>query len=738
MTITAETWREIDSIFHEIATVPAPQRDEALARLCGGRDDLRREVERLLAADEAGWSFLDVPALGERAEGDGPVIEPVDTLIGSRIGAYHITSRIAGGGMGVVYRARRDDEVGDYDVAIKVVKRGFSTDDMLRRFHSERRTLGNLNHPNIARVLDGGSLEDGRPFLVMEFIEGEPIDAYCETNRLTIDQRIELMGKVCHAVHYAHQNLVVHRDLKPGNILVNAHGEPKLLDFGIAKILSPGGGEPTIERTITEARMLTPEYASPEQILGRPVTTASDIYSLGVILYQLLTGRKPYRLTSRYLDEMGRHVSEAAPRRPSTVIAAPAEPAADPVEESALSADAIAAQRHTTVDRLRRALRGDLDNIVMMALRKEPERRYASAEQLAEDLRRHEEDQPVIARPDTWTYRTNRFIRRHRVAVTAAVLIALTLTGGIISTSWMAMVAEGERARAEEQRDHAGIEAASAFEIAHILSDLLTTALESASDEDAALLDQRLAGEEYRIRRQFAGRPHLQANLLTALGQVYLKRGRYDRAESLILDARDMRRREFGDESMEMALSWDAIGQLRYAEGDYAAAAEAFEECLRLHRMGLDIVHTDVGTAANNLAVALRLLRRTDEAEELHREALAIRREENGPRSPQFAESLADLAVILMKREEYEVALAMCDEAAAIRASVLGPDHVATARALVLRGQCLTQLKRFDEAEHAIREAWELMKDAPDSPDAERARAALEELERARGEKGEG
>jgi len=670
--ITSDTWRRIDAIFHEVATVPSLQRAEVLLRLCEGRDDVREEVERLLAADEAGWSFLDIPALGERPDDSPPVIEPADTLVGTRIGSYHITSRIAGGGMGVVYRARRDDEVGDYDVAIKVVKRGFGTDDMLRRFHSERRTLGNLNHPNIARVLDGGSLDDGRPFLVMEFIEGEPIDTYCETNRLTVAQRLELMRKVCLAVHFAHQNLVVHRDLKPSNILVDEHGEPKLLDFGIAKILSPGGGEQTIERTVTEARMLTPEYASPEQILGRPVTTASDIYSLGVILYQLLTGRKPYRLTSRYLDEMGRHVSESAPRKPSTAIGTlPQDAGADDSPPSI--AQVVASARQTTIDRLRRSLRGDIDNIVMMALRKEPERRYASAEQLAEDLHRHAEDLPVIARPDTWAYRTSRFIKRHRTGVIAAGLIALTLTGGIISTSLMAF-------RARTQRDHAGIEAESAFEIANILSDLLANMLHDATPEEAALLEQRLGSEEYRIRHQFADKPHLQANLLTALGNVHLARGDFARAESLIMDARDMRLDEFGADSMEMALSWEAIGMLRYQQGDYPAAAEAFEACLRLHRMDLDLVHTDVGTAANNLAVALRVLGRTDEAEELHRDALAIRRRQHGPDSPDVAESLNNLALIVSHRGDYARAIELQREVLDIRTRILGERHFLTAQ----------------------------------------------------------
>ena len=322
--------------------------------------------------------------------------------------------------MGTVYRAERDDDQFRQQVAIKVVRGGLPDEFSIQRFKAERQILANLDHANIARLLDGGATEDGRPYVVMEYVQGKPIDAYAEARQLPVRERLQLFRTVCAAVAYAHQRLVIHRDIKPANILVTESGEPKLLDFGIAKILDP---EQEGDPTVTLVRLMTPEYASPEQVRGEPVTTATDVYSLGVVLYGLLTGQRPYRATSRTPHEIAEAVLNTEPEKPSAV--------ADP--------------------KLRRRFEGDLDNIVLKALRKEPERRYASVEQLSEDIRRHLEGLPVSARPDTLRYRSGKFVRRHKAPVIAAGVAMLALLGGMAATLREAYIASQERQRAEQR-----------------------------------------------------------------------------------------------------------------------------------------------------------------------------------------------------------------------------------------------------------------------------------------------
>jgi serine/threonine protein kinase len=331
-------------------------------------------------------------------------------------------------------------------VAIKLLSRGMDTSFIVRRFRNERQILASLDHPNIARLLDGGATDDGLPYFVMEYIDGVPLHEWCDAHRLSISERLQLFRKVCAAVHYAHQNLIVHRDLKPTNILVNAEGQPKLLDFGIAKLLSTGDGANAADPTITLYRMLTPDYASPEQVRGERITTASDIYSLGVILYELLTGHRPYRVATQTPSEIEEMVCLRDPDKPSTVIQK-----VEDVRGATLTPESVSKNRGGSPEKLRRRLRGDLDNMVMMAMRKEPERRYVSAGQLSTDIRRHLEGFAVVARADTVVYRASKFVRRHRMSVAAAALLILALLGGIVATAWQAHVANLERMKAEHR-----------------------------------------------------------------------------------------------------------------------------------------------------------------------------------------------------------------------------------------------------------------------------------------------
>jgi len=430
--VTSARWQLVKDGLAQALEVPASDRRALLDRLCDGDSELRSEIESLLEADNrAGRKFLEAPAAID-------VAESASNWIGRRVGPYQIVKQIGVGGMGEVYVAFRADDQYRKQAAIKFVRSGQDSQFVISRFKNERQFLASLDHPNIARLLDGGSTEDGVPYLVMDLIEGQPITEYSERHQLSISGRLDLFLEVCSAVEYAHQRLIVHRDIKPGNILVTDEGVPKLLDFGIAKMLDPDNVAGGPETTVTFFRALTPGYASPEQVNGEVITTASDVFSLGVVLYELLTGRNPYRHPESAPQLVARAVCQEEPVKPST--------AARRKSDSHKGNDS----RGLTVrEKLSKNLRGDLDNIIMMALRKEPQRRYASVEQFARDIRRHLDNLPVIARKDTTRYRASKFFARHRAGVTAAALVALTLVIALAITLHEASIARIERARAE-------------------------------------------------------------------------------------------------------------------------------------------------------------------------------------------------------------------------------------------------------------------------------------------------
>jgi serine/threonine protein kinase/tetratricopeptide (TPR) repeat protein len=454
--VTPERWKQIEAVFDNALDLPTGERSAFLERTCEGDEELRREVVSLLSSHQQAGSFIEHQSLflpEEEPDGRQAALTP-----GQVVGRYRIDGEIGRGGMGSVYLAARADEQYEKQVALKLIKRGMDTDYVIRRFRNERQILASFEHANIARLIDGDTIDDGLPYFVMEYVEGVPIDEYCDAHALTITERLELFRQVCAAVSYAHRHLVIHRDIKPSNILVTDEGVPKLLDFGIAKILQPSGSAETIA-TATGLRLMTPEYASPEQVQGHHVTTVTDVYSLGVVLYELLTGRSPYRFKSRSPQDIARTVSETEPVKPSTIIDTIEEVAAgDITTPEARTPESVSKSREGSPDRLRRRLRGDLDNIVLMAMRKEPGRRYQSVEQFSEDIRRHLEGLPVLARKDTLSYRSAKFVRRNKVAVAAAAIVFLTLLGGIVASTWQAhrasvqeTIAKAEKARAERR-----------------------------------------------------------------------------------------------------------------------------------------------------------------------------------------------------------------------------------------------------------------------------------------------
>jgi eukaryotic-like serine/threonine-protein kinase len=556
----AGRWQRVKDVFQAALDHPPAERAPFLDETCGDDTELRREVESLLEAREEAPAFLSKPAVSIPA---APEAE------GRRIGAYRLLSRIGYGGMGVVYEAVRDDDVFRKTVALKIVH-GDATPEHLRRLARERQILAQLQHPNIASVIDGGTTGEGQPYLVMEYVEGEPIDRYCDRKGLRTRSRLEMFRTICAAVHYAHRNLVVHRDIKPANILVTADGQPKLLDFGIAKLLA-AGMDPEQMPTATLMPVMTPEYASPEQVRGRPVTTATDVYSLGVLLYELLTGRRPFMVRGDSLEEIVRVVCATEPIAPSAV------------------------RRGTELATTRpwvspRELEGDLDTIVLKALRKEPERRYLSAQELAEEVRRHLEGLPVLARGDTVGYRLSKFVSRHRLAVSAAALLAVSLVGGMALTLRQARIAEANRLRAERRfADVRKLANAFLFDFHDAIADLPgSTRARQLVVEHALEYLASLAGEA-------GGDRALQAELADAYDKVGDVQGLPyaaslgDSAGALesFARARAIRRGLLADRpdpTIEVAACRTGIrlGQTHLSRGEVAAAREAFDEARSL------------------------------------------------------------------------------------------------------------------------------------------------------------
>ncbi|HZS04344.1 MAG TPA: serine/threonine-protein kinase [Blastocatellia bacterium] len=661
-----ERWQEVQKLYLAALEYETSTRAAFLERACAGDAALLDEVETLLRCGTQAEGFITVPALEMAARLVGA--EADSSLVGRRLGRYRILSRLGSGGMGSVYLASRADDQFQKRVAIKLLKRGLDTAEIVRRFRYERQILASLNHPNIARLLDGDTTEDGLPYFVMEYIEGQPIDAYCDSHRLTISERLRLFLTVCGAVHYAHQNLVVHRDLKPGNILVPEDGSPKLLDFGIAKLLSPDLFPETVAPTATWERPMTPAYASPEQVRGQAITTASDVYSLGVVLYELLTGHRPYRITSSAPSEIARVVCEAEPERPSTAISRVETLPGSAGEPTAITPESVSLTREGEPERLRRRLKGDLDNIVLMAMRKEPQRRYASVEQFAEDIRRHLEGLPVIARKDTFGYRAGKFVRRNRAGVAAAAVIAALIIGFIVTTLMQTRRVARERDRAER-----------------VLAFLVDTFKVSDPTEAKGntitareILDQ---GAE-KIRQELKDQPEAQATLMNTMGNAYRSLGLYDRATPLLEEALKTRRQLFGNEHADVASTLHDLGMLRFDKGDYAGAEALHREALAIRRRRLGEEHLAVAESLNALGGDLRARSDLAAAEPLYREALSMRRKLVGQDDATVAQYINDLALLLTEKGDFAAAEPLQREALGLQRRLLGDAHSEVATSL--------------------------------------------------------
>ena len=714
--ITPERWQRVSAFLDQALDLEHDQRAEYLRRLRSQDAEAGDLLGDLLKA--AGTDgILDRPAVESAAEAlvriaaggdeDDATGEPAG---GRQAGPWRLLREIGRGGMGVVYLSERADGQFRQTAALKLLKPGLDTDEIQSRFLRERQILARLQHPNIARLLDGGVTEDGRPYFAMEYVAGRPITEVCDGKHATVDERLRLFRDACHAVQYAHGSLVVHRDLKPSNILVAEDGPVKLLDFGIARLLAeePGGAGAAITRT--GLQVMTPQYAAPEQIKGEPATTATDVYGLGLVLYELLAGRRPFVVRGSALPDLERAILDTAPALPSKAVDRP-----------------VAAARRTSPERLRRRLRGDLDAIVMTTLRKDPERRYPTAAALGEDLDRLLLGLPVRARRDTAPYRMRKFAGRHRAGVAAAALVTVSLLAGLTGTLWQARAARMEARRAQEVKDFlVGI-----FQV----SDPSQARGEQVTARE--LLDRGAA----RVGAELRDQPVLQAEMTGVLADVYEKLGMYDRAAPLAQQSLDllMSRRDATDLEVSEALRRrgvilidqgqydEAVSVLRQAiekrgqrgRGDDGGRAEALEnlasalrskgdldEAETLVRQALDIRRRlyggdrpEIATSLNNLALMLRDRGRLDEAEPLYREAIAIRRRTLGADHPDVAGTLNNLAALLRARGRLEEAEQASREAVAINRGLYGDDNPNTIQSLNSLGAIVQSLGRYDEAE---------------------------------------
>ena len=629
------TWERLEEVFEQACALPAEARADFLDRACAGEVVLRTEVEAMLAvADGTGALSIERLVVEESAS------EPIDDLwLGQCLGPWRLTRVIGRGGMGLVYGAARADGQYQLEVAVKLMRAGPRDSYAGERFRTERQVLASLQHPNIAGLLDGGFAPDGTPFLVMELVDGVPITDWCRSQSLSLEARLSLFRVVCDAVQHAHQALVVHRDLKPSNILVSAAGAVKLLDFGIAKLLDPQAWGIEASETLTEMRTLTPDYAAPEQRHGGTITTATDVYALGVVLYELLAGVRP-------VAEGTRNDTGAREGIPTT---------ATPPSEAVRRSSGNDLDRR----RLARRLRGDLDRIVLTALREEPVRRYGSAGQLGEEIGRFLDGRPVLAQPDTVGYRVRKFVGRHRlaVAVSAVFVASLAAFGGV--SAWQARVLAEQRRVAQLERD-------SSEQVARVLLDLFETTNPSVRpDGDRMPVGELLRGSQARSLELLRDVPAVRARLQHVFGLIHKTRGQYGPAREALEEALEQRRRLVGPDAPETLESLQALGEVCHEAGDAERSRALLQESLERHRR----VYGDRDPRTARVLQALGAVTAGQDLEragEMFRQALAIRRATLPPHHPDLAQSLSSLAGYHRGRREYTRARDLYLEALAV------------------------------------------------------------------------
>ncbi len=724
-------WAQVEALFDQAADLPAEKRDAYLAEACDADLELRSYILSLLDSDIASEEAISDMIVGALKLVDADAFVEQRDFSGDRIGPYQIIRELGSGGMGVVYLAERADDQFEQQVAIKLVRQRLLDPMVESRLMAERQILANLDNPNIARLLDGGTTADGTPYLVMEYIDGVPIDIYCDSNRLNIDERLQLFRVICDAVHYAHQNLVVHRDIKPSNILVTKDGMLKLLDFGIAKLIDTSGTA-TDGLTRQGLAMMTPGNAAPEQVLGDPITTATDTYALGVLLYTLLTGYPPLAVRNVQQGKIARIIIEQVPERPSRRIAMEklrTRTAAD----GAPSIQEVSRDRRTSVERLQRRLRGDLDNILLTALRKEPKRRYHSANAFAEDVRFHLQSLPVSARADTWTYRSVKFVRRrYAIVITSALVMLMVLGFGIVTSI---------------QNKRIALERDTAQAVSKFLEEIFMEPDPARARGLDITAKEILSNGARRIQQQLADRPDIQSALMETIGRVYLNLGEYGTSVDMQEGSLRIRREMFGDKGVVVAASKNELALSLIKQGEFERARRLLEEALRQNRDSLAAVSAPIAANLYNLAELHLSIGNLDEAEQfatecisvysqlgekqalklaeaksllarifqvtgdlaqteqLLREAIAIVQSSVGTDHPHMAYYLQNLAVLLQSKGDIEGAEGLLHQSIEVTRRILGNEHDLLGTSYVMLGSLLHERGEYVAAEDALRMA---------------------------------
>lgn len=695
-----ERWRRIDAAVQRAMSAEPARRTEVLRAACGGDRELFEAAAGLLRAEDEAGDFLALPWAISAQEGAGAETGDAEAMPadpgahgpGERIGPYRLLRPIGRGGMGVVFLAERSDGSFRQRVAIKIVRRDLDPEAIERRFRAERQILAGLAHPNIARLLDGGSTPGGFPYLVMEHVDGLPIDEYCDRRRLDVRARLELFVQVCSAVQHAHRNLVIHRDLKPGNVLVTEDGVPKLLDFGVAKLLGPTGLLDPCDRTVTGERPLTPSYASPEQLTGKPVTTASDTYSLGVVLYLLLVGELPRRFSGVLPADVAEMLKE--PNRPSLAVRAGGPTAA-----------AVAERRGVSAGQLVRQLRGDLDNTVLKALRHDPEQRYASVADLGEDLDRHLTGRPVLARPASWSYVSGKFVRRNPIAALASAVAVVLL---IAFAATMAV----QRDRLARERDRAEAARFDALE-EQAKAEQTTALLVGMFDE---VVPERALGREVTVREvldrragtledELADRPELRATLQATIGRVYRRLGVYPEARELLEAAAETRLAALGPEHPLLAEILSELATVYALEGDPPRAREVLERAVAILRARPPADRSEMVPTLGRLAIARSLTGDVEGAEELNTEILEIQTRRYGAESAAVAHALHNFAIHEVRHGRLEAGRELFERALAIQRKLLPENDPSVLRSHHSLGSLYLDLGLFDRAREHLRTA---------------------------------
>ena len=658
--INPDRWRTLSSYLDEALDIGVERRAAWLAGICAQDAVLGAELKVLLAdhdvAHHAG--FLDGAVLDTHTLA-------AQSLSGQAVGAYRLLSMIGQGGSGSVWLAERCDGRFEGRAAVKLLNVSLINRAGEERFKREGTLLARLRHPRIAHLIDAGVSRTAQPYLVLEYVDGQAIDQYCDSRALRIESRVRLFLDVLDAVAHAHANLVVHRDIKPANVLVSTGGEVKLLDFGIAKLIEPGSEREDADApapsqaTRDVAKSWTPEFAAPEQLAGGPVTTATDVYALGVLLYLLMTGQHPAGRGTQSPATLVRAIVETEAPRASDVVVRQVD------VEDALTRHA--ARCGTTPLKLRRALRGDLDTIVAKALKKDPAERYASVTALADDLRRFLRREPISAQADTIRYRAARFVRRHAIGVSTFIAVVL-LIGGLTALY---------TARLSAERDRAQRETAKAVKVSEVLMQLMTSAdpfaVRGQSGEPTvrALLD---TGAEH-VQTELVKEPELQAEILTMLGRTYRRLAAYDKAQSLLEQALASGEKAFGSDHVRVAQTLDFLGVVQADKGNYAAASRTLQRALTMRRMLLGPEHPDVAVTLAELGRVYQDQGANAQAEPLHREALQIRMKVLGGQHRETAVSQSDLASVLRLKGDLAAAETLLRSCLETNRKTRGEEH---------------------------------------------------------------